>query len=65
MRKGEEVYFFDCKRTLKRGFILRNDKGMYTIRSGRKNYKRRIGGIGRIENGIRKNKTNTAGMEKE
>lgn len=65
MRKGQEVYFFDCKRTLKRGIILRNDRGLYTIRSDRKNYKRRIGGIGRVENGIRKNKTNTAGMEKE
>ena len=64
MKKGEEVYFFDAKRLLRTGIVLRNSKGIYTIRDGKKIIKRRISQVGRKENGIRKDKTNKAGMER-
>lgn len=64
MKRGEEVYFFDSKRSLRTGILLRRDKGVYVINDGKRLFRRRLYGIGRIENGIRKNKTNTAGMER-
>lgn len=64
MKRGEEVYFFDSKRSLRTGVIVRHNKGVYVINDGRRLFRRRITQIGRKENGIGKNKTNKAGMER-
>ena len=47
MKKGEEVYFFDNKRNLRTGIIIRKDDGVYTINDGKRNYRRRLSGLGK------------------
>ena len=64
MKKGDEVYFFDSKRELDSGVIVGNRLGIYTINNGKRNYQRKLSQIGRKKNGTRKNKTDTARMEK-
>lgn len=63
MKNGEEVYFFDGKRSLRMGILLRHSGGVYVINDGKRLYRRKLTQIGRKENGIGKNKTNKRMLE--
>lgn len=47
MKQGEEVYFFDNRRNLRTGIIIRHEKGIYKIKCGKRMYKRRLSGLGK------------------
>ena len=50
MKAGEIVYFFNSKRELDTGMVLRCNKGVYVINNGKRLYKRTIREIGRNRN---------------
>lgn len=48
MKKGDEVYFFNSKKELKRGIIIRKEKGGFVIKTGNGIYRRKFSNIGKV-----------------
>ena len=54
MKRGDEVYFFNSNRILTKGIIIRYEKGVYFINSGKRIYRRHAVAIGKVPAGFLK-----------